>query len=355
MLIAASGAAGAQTVPTYQLRDADARFEESFSRVAGIRELPDGRVIVLDLADQGVVVLDQRLQRSQPVGRKGNGPNEYAVPTKLLAMPNGESAILDWGNTRLLKIGPNGVPAGFLPANSRCPTNPGQYPLYAGVDRDGRFYSEGPVSFAAQDSTAIIRWRSACAGDTLAFYRGPRPQPTRVAFRTFAQWAVSERGTIAIVRPEPYRISFISASGLRIDGRPVQYDPIRVTEAIKEQWRAEQQVPMGVMTVTRNGAVSGGVMKKPYQEPDSWPSVLPPFLNEAAMFDIEERLWVRRTIKPGDAPLYDVIDDEGRLTARIQLREQSRVAGFGNGTVYVVSRDDDDLEYVERYRLMRLR
>jgi len=349
----------AQSIPSYQLSAAEVRYPDPFSSVSGTRELADRRVMVLDLGEHGVVVVDEKFQSAMPVGRQGNGPGEYNRATKLLALPNGQSAILDWGNTRLLSVGADGTPGRVLPANARCATNPGQYPLFTAADQDGRFYSEGTFSRVpgppGKDSTAIIRWRTQCAGDTLGMFRASVPPRDGVAFITRTQWVVNEGGTIAIVHPEPYRVSFIFADGRRHEGPSIRYEPIRVTDAIKQLWREEQQIPMGVSTVYRDGRVSGGVKKKPYTEPKSWPAVLPPFLLDAAAFDGEGNLWVKRTVKPGEPPAYDVISSEGRVIARVLLRAKSRVVGFGKEKVYVVWRDDDDLEFLERHAFRNLR
>jgi len=62
-------------------------------------------------------------------------------------------------------------------------------------------------------------------------------------------------------------------------------------------------------------------------------------------------VWVERTRKADDpAPVYDIFDRAGRLTGRATLRPRSRIVGFGRGAVYVVRTDEDDLEYLERYR-----
>ena len=49
-------------------------------------------------------------------------------------------------------------------------------------------------------------------------------------------------------------------------------------------------------------------------------------------------------------PSYDVFDGAGTLVRQVTLRPRSRVVGFGNGTVYLVRLDEDDLQYLERYR-----
>jgi hypothetical protein len=63
-------------------------------------------------------------------------------------------------------------------------------------------------------------------------------------------------------------------------------------------------------------------------------------------------LWVKRT-GPVGAPLtYDLIDNAGKLTQRVVFPMGVRLVGFGaNGAIYAARTDDDDLQYLQRYRL----
>jgi hypothetical protein len=83
-----------------------------------------------------------------------------------------------------------------------------------------------------------------------------------------------------------------------------------------------------------------------------WPETLPPFSgNDAVQMTPEGQVWVQRVKSANDkTPSYDVFDGTGKLVGAVTLRPKSRVAGFGKGTVYVVRTDDDDLQYLERYR-----
>src|SRR5437868_10232418 len=48
-----------------------------FGRIASVRELPDGRVIVTDGIENRVLVADFRSQLVEQVGRQGGGPGEF--------------------------------------------------------------------------------------------------------------------------------------------------------------------------------------------------------------------------------------------------------------------------------------
>jgi hypothetical protein len=49
--------------------------------------------------------------------------------------------------------------------------------------------------------------------------------------------------------------------------------------------------------------------------------------------------------------VYDVFDAQGRLARRVTLEGERFVLGFGPGVVFVGREDEDDLVWVERYRI----
>ena len=78
-------------VPERRLTTADARFPHSFSSIRGLRELPDGRVMVADGIDEVVMIADLRTGKGDTLGRVGQGPGEYKAPDALYALPGGGS------------------------------------------------------------------------------------------------------------------------------------------------------------------------------------------------------------------------------------------------------------------------
>src|SRR5688572_22514070 len=76
--------AGAQ-LPERRLPARPAAFaEEPFSELRSVRELSDGRVIVLDMRDQTIQVIDFTSGDAAAIGRRGQGPGEYARAVSLM-------------------------------------------------------------------------------------------------------------------------------------------------------------------------------------------------------------------------------------------------------------------------------
>jgi hypothetical protein len=56
--------------------------------------------------------------------------------------------------------------------------------------------------------------------------------------------------------------------------------------------------------------------------------------------------------RPGDDPtlVYDVFDRAGKLLRHVRLPDATRLVGSGKNSIYLVRIDDDDLQWLERYR-----
>ena len=91
----------------------------------------------------------------------------------------------------------------------------------------------------------------------------------------------------------------------------------------------------------------------PTNIPDpEWPQYKAPFPANAAFARPNGELWVAQSRKAGDkVPKYHVFDAQGKLMGTIALPPNTRLVGFGNQALYAVRVDDDDLQYLQRYRL----
>src|SRR6185503_15824824 len=92
-----------------RLTKPDATFPEPFTQVASVRELRDGRVLVLDRRDRIVLLVDFTSGKATPVGREGTGPGEYTQPGRLFPLPGDTTAIYDGPARRFVIVEPDGT------------------------------------------------------------------------------------------------------------------------------------------------------------------------------------------------------------------------------------------------------
>jgi hypothetical protein len=365
----------AQSVPTKHLGPAEAEHTGPWTRIAGVRELRDGRVVVLDAREQALRLVDMKSGSMTPIGRKGSGPGEYLLPLRLLALPGDSSAIFDMANTAApMVITPSGSPGGVVPGvgarsgaafiSERSETDalgriyslrgtPGPDGLYPIERLDRATGARAPVAFVSRqvvsplNKPAASSRRSAGAG---AAARGGRMPP----FASAEQWAVAPDGRIALVHPDPYRVTLVAPDGSRTIGALNTVDRVRVTEAEKQLWRERNQQPVASIAYSDGRQTAQYSPPRSYPEPDEWPDYLPAFvIGTSVSFAPDGTLWVSRMVAAKAPPAVDVFGRDARLAYRLVLPPRTRLAGFGSGTVYLVKLDQDDVESLVRYRLPR--
>jgi hypothetical protein len=359
----------AQQAPTVStLSPPQAEFAEPFSSLSGLRELSDGRVLVADRLEKAVRLLDLRSGTFREIGRVGPGPGEYQMPGGLLPLPADSTLLVDFGNMRLTVI----EPSGRMGESWSMLSSDGEMRNPSGVDRAGHLYFTAmggfrPGSDGPPDSIAILKWnRAAEAGDTVASLPSPE---SAVSMRSSGGgggfqlrgmsplaarygWAVDASGQVAVVWPEDYHVEWIDPRGKRRASPPVRYDPVRVTEEDKKAWADGMANATGVMIAGGSASSSGArTVRLPRPDPADmdWPAVKPPFEASQIRFAPDGSLWVQRYVKHGAPTVVDIFDREGRPVRQVAYPAGRRFLGFGNGVVYLVHKDADDLEWLERY------
>lgn len=401
-----------QSVPVRSYSKPLAELSEPYTSVRGVRELSDGRVVVVDPRDKIVQIVDFRTGQTTTLGREGSGPNEYQMPTSAFALPGDSTLIPDVLNSRFLLLGAGGKLAGtWSPASEaasgagsapRTITRAGPPPERGGaggprivlggggggpmamlstraVDAQGRVYGAGapivigPNGPQAADSVPITRTtRQTMRSDTLAWLQIPKGNAKvsgsannlniRIGGNPFAAedgWTVLPDGRVVVVRHDNYRVEIYPASGrgAPVRGAPVRTPTLRVGEAEKEAWR-ESRRSAGTMAiaVTQDGAsgrrTQASAAPAQVQEPDAWPSVLPAFQGSQVYAASNGQIWVGRYRAASDRnPRFDVFDATGKHVGQAVFPPRTNVIGFGKGVVYTVRMDDDDLQYLQRFAL----
>ena len=173
------GSLTAQT--TKSLGSPTATLPHDFTHIAGIREIPNGNVLVSDDREKVVVLADLAARTVRRLGRERAGPAEYARPGTLLAIAGGRSLLLDPGNARFLEFGPDGAILRTISPRSRAMGVQSNRMLALtaawdarGTDETGRIYFEelpGPLRPGESRRVPIVRWdHSSGSLDTVATY-----------------------------------------------------------------------------------------------------------------------------------------------------------------------------------------
>jgi hypothetical protein len=324
-----------------QTVEPEAEFPVGFTRIRGLRELSDGRILLADQGERAVYLLDFTTGERVKVGREGSGPHEYKTPVGLAALRGDSSVLVDVLNSRFAILGPDGEIVETF-SNRQFGYRMG------GVrgDDHGHVYFNNRVIGSDGDRRMVMRWRRPEEVlDTLAFLEpadrfmsGGRSWP--VPWTQDDAWSVGGDGRVAVVRRDPYRIEWIEHDGTVRRLPPVDYEPIPVGRADRDAWNEHPGIAM----------VGIGGPPKP---PDDWdfPDNFPPFAYGGATITPEGTLWVERQQHVDETrPLFDVFDGEGRLVRRVRFPEGRDIVGFGRGVVYATREDADELLWLERYR-----
>jgi hypothetical protein len=363
----------AQDVERITLADPVASFPEPFSRVTGVRELADRSLVIADRLESAVRRIDMRSGTMEDLGRVGNGPGEYQTPGGLLPMLADSTLLIDFGNLRISVVAPDGR----IPHSMPMLTAEGSLFMPAGIDAQGRlYYSQGglrlgPNGVEATTTVPIMRteWGSEVV-DTVAELPIPEPEDTertfassggnfqvrgmRSPYEAAAVWTVTPDGSIALIHPHPYRVEIVDRGSESTMGGTVTYDPVRVTNDDKEAWADRLGGGAAVMVMSGGGGGGGGgsrTMQMPRPDPDDmeWPDVKPAFGTNAARATPDGFIWVQRHVASDAPPLFDVFDSTGTRVRQVELKRGQQLVGFGDGVVYVVNVDDDDLQWLEAY------
>jgi hypothetical protein len=376
LLLLSSAPLAAQTVPTVALRAPQAELAEPFTQVTSIRELADGRAYVADARDKVVLLIDLAFKTSVRVGRVGAGPGEFGIPRRLFAMPGDTTLLYDAAANRLLVLLSDGKAGSTRPIEMPFEASN----TFRAIDDRGRIFLTtrpyGAAGNGVDDQLVRFDPRSKHV-DTIARIGLPPGRITgsrtlgggmllTLNNKPYAKEDVTAIGTdgrVAVVRGSDYHVEWFGADGNRIAGPPVAYKPLPLTAAEKRAFLLRRVVPGQI--VTNAGVAGGNAVSMPMPRGSGamasadalddtgmdWPTQIPAFIAGAASIAGDGTLWVLRTRAHDDSiPSYDVFDAGGRLSRHVTLPVGTRLVGFGRGTVYLVRKDADDLEYLQRYQ-----
>jgi len=346
-----------------------------FVQIMAVAERRDGRLVVVDRGDELVAVVDLTARSVTPIGRVGGGPGEYRFPGRLIPTATDSLILADDGNNRLQLLGPDGRFHRLVPR-----TTPGLpvelTPRVVGARGQVLAVIPGWVLFGEgqpTDSLPIIRFTPGAAGrETVAKLKAtpePPPPPRRdrpripmMIFGAGDAWAATPSGRIAIVRAPDFRIEWIAPDGGRTVGPLIAWKPVPVaaldrtnfarrflaTSGVGGKGGADR--PPGSLTAVpademTDEAVAALVANSPFA------TTKPPFTDATPIIAADGTLWLERSVPAGKPAIWDLFDGAGRPVRSWELPAGRRLVAVGRSAVYLVARDADDNERLERYAL----
>lgn len=353
--------AQAPQVRTVELPAPTTTLAHEFTRIVGVRELADGRVLVADGTEKQLLVADLKAGTALQLGRTGKGPGEYEQPTGLFATTGDSTMLLDLLNGRWLMLEGARIVATIPPSDPALAAG-ARNPV--GADASGNVIitkgmgGNAMMGAARIDSVHLLRIaRRDARADTVATIlarkarvniQGPRDAPTRVEISSNPlasgeSPALFPDGWIAVARHGPYRVDWISPKGDVVRGKPLPFQEVKLDDRERREFLARLEARTG----------------RPSRSPElylDWPEIMPPFLGAALIPGPDGLLWIQRAATAANPkPPYDVVDRKGDLVAQVSVEQGVHVVGFGRGVLYSVETDADGIQRLQRRALPRLR
>jgi hypothetical protein len=373
VLLAAPLSAQRAGPPVTVLRAPDRRLPVEFTRITGFYELGDGRVLVSDRGEEAVMVADFAAGRATPIGRKGSGPGEYRLPSRIIAWTGDSLLLNDGGNTRLSVIGPDlRIHRSFSLNIPNVPTT--LAPRV--VDARGRMYLQVPLWAAGSfgdrgDSVPVVRIAPAREGGRGAevevltwvlLTADPGPVKYGLPYIPFTPqdgWTVTRAGELILVRSNDYHVERWTDRRVTVRGAPVAAPRIPVTRADKVAYT--RRFLEGSTIGGRGGAntAPSGESNLPDDmltdeqvnrlvETNKFATVKAAMTDAVPQLSPAGALWVERSVAYGAPPEWDVFSSAGALVRRVRLPADRRLLGLGRRSVNLVADDDQGFERIER-------
>jgi hypothetical protein len=356
----------ATLVPETQIGAVDGLEHEILGSVGGIAVDPEGNIYVYD---RQVPVLRKYGPDGHFVmnlGRRGNGPGEYSKSDGgLAALQDGRIVLRDPGNGRLIVYGPDGQYVDSWPArggtytsNPMIPSNDGGFfnPVFGGglPTRLVRHAPDGTPSDTLPPPVRGIRMPTVTASTP-----DGSSQTYLVPFTPSAIWAFSPGGYYISVITDRYAIDLF-----RMDGSVLRFEmelqPIPVSQG--ERAAEEERIARLMRNLDPSWRWNGPPI----------PATKP--LIRAVYAGDDGRVWVRlhqpaeqvpfhgsqASDGPSPIPIFreptvlDVFEEDGRYLGRVTSPFDIAFAPqpvFRGDTVWAVTRDDLEVEYVVRFRV----
>jgi hypothetical protein len=417
--LACGTAASAQTaqprqqgIPVVGVSAPVAKTTTTFGAILGVRELPDGRLLVNDAGRHQVKIFEPSLANATvALDSVPGASNSYGSRPGMITPYLGDSTIVTHGfGEPVLMLDGNGrvAHAVALPESETGDAPfPTPFPTPTAADSKGRLYGRGGTRVRGEngvgvsaDSVLVLRAdlqsRNVDVAGSLRIAvgknRGDPPEDGKRVVTTIIQpvptedsWAILSDGTLAFVRGRDYHIDWVLPDGTTRSTEKLPFDWRRLTDEEKQKLADSAKVVWDSLMNIRNkrvntppavrgdgdpaagrGRSSGGVAEPGSSQAGSIqrmiavplseiPDYFPPIHRNAAMADLDGNVWVLTTTtaqsQRGEL-IYDVLSPARSLFQRVRMPLGRSIVGFGKGgVVYLQSGDRANGFTLERVKV----
>jgi hypothetical protein len=340
---------------------------ESLVPIRGLLVAGDGTIIVGQPQDFRVRFFDARGRPDGSFGRQGRGPGEF-VTIRRMGWRADTLWVFDQPVWQVSFISPERelvrtqrVPLDLVSGTADIERIPrtSLYPYPVGVGADGSV-------FATFASPAGVELPEPFASEYVAGRVAPDGTVTGIVARV-------QRGRTTVTMPGslarmPFPIGGFTAASQDADRFAAVYTSLEGQDAdtflltVRDASGAvvwsrrypfhRRPMPRSVWDsayAARLEALSSempGIFEQAYREQVRVPPSFPPL--DGLLFGRDGTIWVEKTVRDGARP-YMVLDADGDVLGRVSIPPHGRVAVAELGTIWVIERDEFDVESVVRY------
>lgn len=363
----------AELVEELSIGELDGADEYTFGRIGGLAVHDDGSLYVLDAQALEVRVYSADGEFQRRFGREGEGPGEFRQPLGIAFLPDDRLVIRDYGNGRINVFAADGtflddwsIPTGFYTTSPMFVDDAGH--VYVdiiadrpspGVFRTGllQLDSTGAVvdtmrrPFADHTPPALMAENVSSSGRSVS--------RTSVPFWPGAVTTLNRSGEFVGGIADAYRLTTWHRDGttLRIE-RDVPRVPVDAAEAAtaventtrnmrntQSDWKWDGPQPPAEKPFFRQVHVAG--------DGRVWVQSSQPARRVAPEADAEPDAQGRPPLDLWQEPaVYDVFEADGSFLGAVHTPERFTLLVMRGDHVWGTTRDEYDVQYVTRYRIM---
>ena len=291
--------------------------EKIFSSVSHLNVDTLGNVYIVDRRDAQVKEFDKDGKFVKTIGRKGQGPGEFNMPSMVLFSEISRTFyVLDLLTRRFSLFDLDGHFIRSVPVQA-------ELVVRADIDSKGHIYYSS-TSYATRQITV-----NKCDADmkVIASYGAYPLAGADNPVGPRLHWTVSSKDEVIIGFPKNYELLFYSENGKLLKKITRTYDPVKLTA--KERKEVIKSVPP-----TKTPAVS--------EYHSAYDSL---FVDDDGHLFVQT--WERQPVHNGW--LYDVFDAEGRFIAKVVFK--GRPVLIKQKKLYSLEEDEDGYQVVKRYQV----